>query len=120
MSMVPSPQQIGMNEMLIRMGAAGLGGSAEGGLQALGAIGDTYGAIQDANRATGLAAYQAQMEALKDGTSAKQKAENMERVGQIDQTLFDMNSALTALESEGRHRLLRQHLRKSVGQPRRQ
>ena len=73
MSMVPSPQQIGFNEMLIRMGAAGLGGSAEGGLQALGAIGDTYGAIQDANRATGLAAYQAQMEALADGTTAKQK-----------------------------------------------
>ena len=101
MSMVPSPQQIGFNEMLIRMGAAGLAGSAEGGLQALGAIGNTYGAIQDANRATGLAAYQAQMEALADGTTAKQKAENMERVGQIDQTLFDMNSALTALEGEG-------------------
>ena len=95
MSMVPSPQQIGFNEMLIRMGAAGLAGSAEGGLQALGAIGDTFG--KDANRATGLAAYQAQMEAL--GRHFRQaKQENMERVGQIDQTLFDMNSALSALE----------------------
>ena len=75
MSMVPSPQQIGMNEMLIRMGAAGLGASAEGGLQALGAIGDTYGQIQDANRATGLAAYQAQMEAMADGSTAKANSE---------------------------------------------
>jgi len=101
LSMVPAPTQIGLNEMLIRMGAAGLGASAEGGLQALGAIGDTYGQIQDANRATGLAAYKAQMEALKDGTSAKQKQENMERVGQIDATLYDMDRALGYLERDG-------------------
>lgn len=99
MSMVPSPQEIGFNEMLIRMGAAGLAGSAEGGLQALGAIGDTYGQIQDANRATGLAAYQAQMEAMADGSTAKGREERLTQAGKIDDTLFDMQRALNALES---------------------
>ena len=101
MSMVPSPQEIGMNEMLIRMGAAGLGASEQGGLQALQAIGQTYGDIQDANRATGLAAYQAQMDAMASGESGKQAAENAERVSQIDQTLFDMDRALGYLEKDG-------------------
>ena len=101
MSMVPSPQQIGLNEMLIRMGSAGLRGAQTSGLESLAAMGDAYAGVQDANRATGLAAYQAQMEALADGTTAKQKAENMERVGQIDQTLFDMDRALGYLEEDG-------------------
>lgn len=51
------PTGIGLNEYLIRMGAAGLGASAEGGLQSLEAIGRTYGELRDAERA-GLAAYQ--------------------------------------------------------------
>lgn len=63
LAMTP-PKPIGMNEMLIRMGAAGLGASAKGGLQSLEAIGNTYGAIQDANRQAGLDAYKAQMSAL--------------------------------------------------------
>lgn len=63
LAMTP-PKPIGMNEMLIRMGAAGLGASAKGGLQSLEAIGSTYGAIQDANRQAGLDAYKAQMSAL--------------------------------------------------------
>lgn len=88
-----------MNEMLIRMGAAGLRGAQTSGLESLAAMGDAYAGAQDANRATGLAAYQAQMEALKDGTSAKQREENMAQAGQIDDTLFDFNKALSALES---------------------
>ena len=99
MSMVPPPQQIGFNEMLIRMGAAGLGASAQGGLQSLEAMGRTYGEIKDINRATGLAAYQAQMDALKDGSTAKGREERLKQAGKIDETLFDMQRALNALES---------------------
>ncbi|MDC2981500.1 hypothetical protein OA007_02205, partial [SAR116 cluster bacterium] len=54
------PRGIGLNEYLIRMGAAGLEGSAKGGLEALGAMGRTYGELQDLERA-GMAAYQKAM-----------------------------------------------------------
>jgi hypothetical protein len=120
MSMVPSPQEIGMNEMLIRMGAAGLGASEQGGLQALQAIGQTYGEIQDANRSTGLAAYEAQMDAMAKGETSKQAAENAERVGQIDETLFDMDRALGYLEDEGMSLtgFFRQYVWSSLGQHR--
>lgn len=102
MSMVPPPpQRIGLNEALIRIGGAGVRGSAQGGLEAIGAMTDAYGQIQDANRATGLASYQAQMEALAKGTTAKQQQENMEQVGQIDATLYDMDRALGYLERDG-------------------
>jgi len=50
--------QIDNNELLMRVGLAGVGASAKGGLAAYQAMGDTYGAIMDANRANGLAAYQ--------------------------------------------------------------
>ena len=99
MSLVPPPQQIGLNEALIRIGGAGVRGSAQGGLEAIGSMTDTYGAIQDANRATGLAAYQSQMEALQDGSTAKGREERLEQAGKVDDTLFDMQRALTALES---------------------
>ena len=59
LSMQP-PRGIGLNEYLIRMGAAGLEGSAKGGLEALGAIGRTYGELQDLER-SGMAAYQKAM-----------------------------------------------------------
>ena len=48
--------QVGFNDMLIRMGAAGLRGSAQGGLEALAGIGEAYSDAQDLN-AKGLAAY---------------------------------------------------------------
>ena len=44
------PQTIDNNEMLIRMGLAGLGANSQGATASLGAMGDMYGAIQDANR----------------------------------------------------------------------
>ena len=59
LSMQP-PRGIGLNEYLIRMGAAGLEGSAKGGLEGLGAIGRTYGELKDLERA-GMAAYQKAM-----------------------------------------------------------
>jgi len=48
--------QVSFNDMLIRMGAAGLRGSAQGGLEALAGIGEAYSDAQDLN-AKGLAAY---------------------------------------------------------------
>lgn len=101
MSLVPSPQQIGLNEMLIRMGGAGVRGAAQGGLESIGAMTDVYGQIQDANRANGLAAYQAQMEALSKGKDTKQDAKDQQQIGQIDQTLFDMDRALGLLQEGG-------------------
>ena len=44
----------------------------------------------------------------------------MERVGQIDQTLFDMDRALTALEGEGLTGFFDSTFGSSLGQPRRQ
>ena len=94
MSMVPPPQQIGMNEMLIRMGAAGLEAQRRWSRKS-GAMGDAYAGAQDANRATGLAAYQAQMEALKDGKDARRTRRTWtQTVGQIDEALFDMDRAM--------------------------
>ena len=54
--------QIDTNEMLMRIGLAGVGASQQGGLAALQQMGQTYGSIMDANRANGLAAYQAMLE----------------------------------------------------------
>jgi hypothetical protein len=44
------PKTIDTNEMLIRTGLAGLGANRKGATASLGAMGDMYGAIQDANR----------------------------------------------------------------------
>jgi len=51
---------IDMNDMLIRVGLAGVGASGQGGLEALGAMGREYGNIQDSNN-QGLAAFQKAM-----------------------------------------------------------
>jgi len=51
MSLPPPPsRQIGTNEALMRIGGKMIGGSAQGGLNALQAATDEFGAIQDANR----------------------------------------------------------------------
>ena len=47
----PPSRQIGTNEALMRIGGKMIGGSAKGGLNALQAATDEFGAIQDANRA---------------------------------------------------------------------
>jgi len=46
----PPSRQIGTNEALMRIGGKMIGGSAQGGLNALQAATDEFGAIQDANR----------------------------------------------------------------------
>jgi hypothetical protein len=64
MAMPQAPSGIDMNEMLIRVGAAGLGGSARGGLESFQAMGAEYGRIKDAERRSGLDAYKSQMTLL--------------------------------------------------------
>ena len=51
---------IDMNDMLIRVGLAGVGASGRGGLEAFGAMGEEFGNIQDTNN-QGLAAFQQAM-----------------------------------------------------------
>lgn len=50
------PQTIDNNEMLMRVGLAGLGANSKGATASLGAMGDMYGKIQDSNR-SGLNQY---------------------------------------------------------------
>jgi hypothetical protein len=96
------PQTIDSNEMLIRMGLAGLGANSQGATASLGAMGDMYGAIQDTNR-SGINSYNlAMQEAQAKAADAKTKtlAENQQQIGQIDQTIFDMDRALDNLENK--------------------
>ena len=102
------PKPIGMNEMPIRMGAAGLGASAKGGLQSLEAIGSTYGAIQDANRQAGLDAYKAQMSAL-----GKQKKGGTADTSPYTGAVLDSIDVIEGyLEGQGRKRTLQQSVQR--------
>lgn len=66
--------QIDNNELLMRVGLAGVGASQRGGLAAYEAMGQTYGDIMDINRLNGLEAYKAAMDnagsGIKDTTGA--------------------------------------------------
>ena len=61
---MPTAPKSNFNDMLIRMGAAGLDASAEGGLQALGAIGKAYGDIKSEDASAALEIYKAQLKAM--------------------------------------------------------
>ena len=97
--------RIGMNEALMRIGGAGARAAQNGGLESFGAMTDAYGQIQDANRSTALAEYQAAMEAeaakAEAAANAPKPEDNSERIGQIDQTLYDMERAKAALQEGG-------------------
>ena len=96
--------RIGMGEALMRIGGAGARASQNGGLEAIGAMTDQYGAIQDANRSQALAEYQAAMEAqaeMAKAAAANKPEDNSERIGQIDQTLYDMERAKSLLSQPG-------------------
>jgi hypothetical protein len=90
---------VDFNDMLIRMGGRGVEASQRGGLAAFGAVTDEYGKIQDANNAASLKAYQAALKA--DQKNAKQLRADQEQIGQIDQTMSDMNRAKAALRNGG-------------------
>jgi len=66
------PQTIDNNEMLIRMGLAGLGANSQGATASLGAMGDMYGAIQDTNRSA-LNSYNLAMQKAEAKAKGKEK-----------------------------------------------
>lgn len=96
MSLSPT---IDTNEMLMRVGLAGVGGSQRGGLQALSDMGATYGAIQDANRASALEAYKASLENKPDDNSIDN--DTIAQLGQMDAALMDMERAKAYLREGG-------------------
>ena len=99
--------QIGRAEMLMRMGAAGVGASAQGGTAAIQALGQTYGDIQDVNRQAEADAYNADMinrkaEALAAAKNAEKQekldVENYEKVSSINISLNQMQEAKRILQ----------------------
>lgn len=74
-------------EMLMRMAGAGLGSLGRGSTAALSSALDKYGEIKDLNRVSALELAKAQAEAGVDDDTLAQ-------IGQIDETMFDMNRAL--------------------------
>ena len=95
MSMVPPPQQIGMNEMLIRMGSWP-SRRTDKYLESL-APWVTHMLAHRTPTVRQLAAYQAQMEA-RGRHSAKNRAENMAQAGQTT-THCSISTGSSALES---------------------
>ena len=94
-------QRIKRNEALIRIGGAMMGGARDGGLAALSAATDEYGAIQDDNRSQALEAYNAAVKAAKDNKAADPNAMSAyqqstvdsidEIVGLLDTTANNLN-----------------------------
>jgi len=61
----PAPDRtIGMNEALIRIGGAGVGGAQKGGLQSFSDMTKMYGGIEDYNRSRALEDYNAKVNAM--------------------------------------------------------
>jgi len=74
-------------EMLMRMAGAGMGSLGKGSSAALGSALDKYGEIKDTNRLTALEIAKAQAEAGADD-------ETLTQIGQLDETMYDMDRAL--------------------------
>ena len=104
---------IGTNEMLMRVGGAGLANAGQGGLAAYGAMFDQYGNIQDQRRTNALAEYNADYGAQQDELArqdalkiaeleAQSKnapdADAQQQIGQMDQALMDMQRAKAYLQ----------------------
>jgi len=92
-------QKIDMNEALIRIGLATVAASERGGPAALGAMGDTYGQIMDANRSAGLDAYNAALEAASNSKSDLVEAQT--EIVKYDQTLDNFEKARGFLSEGG-------------------
>ena len=63
--------RIGMGDMLIRMGGAGMEGAQQSGLQSYANMAREYGNVQDINNAAGIDAYNAQVRAMQAQNKAK-------------------------------------------------
>jgi hypothetical protein len=89
------PEDIGLNEMLIRIGGAGLANSHLGGNRQTADATSMYGNIMDYNRGQALAKYKIDMANAKK--TAKQARADSDYLGNINQSLADMDNALVGL-----------------------
>ena len=93
------PEDIGLNEMLIRIGGAGQANSHLGGNRQIADATGMYGNIMDYNRGQALAKYKTDMAASK--ANAKQIRADQDYIGTIDQSLGDMDKALVGIKDGG-------------------
>jgi hypothetical protein len=93
------PEDIGLNEMLIRIGGAGLANSHLGGNRQVADATDMYGKIMDYNRSQGLAKYKADLAASQK--NAKQARADRDYLATIDQSLGDMDRAIMGIKDGG-------------------
>tara|TARA_B110000483_G_scaffold42286_1_gene52561 strand:+ start:7953 stop:9668 length:1716 start_codon:yes stop_codon:yes gene_type:complete len=93
------PEDIGLNEMLIRIGGAGQANGHLGGNRQIADATGMYGNIMDYNRGQALAKYKTDMTASK--ANAKQARADQDYIGNIDQSLGDMDKALVGIKDGG-------------------
>lgn len=108
-SRIPN-QKIGMHEAMARMGGATMAASSQGALAGLGAMTDSYGQIQDYNRAREMEAFQieeARRQAIADRQARAQAAAAKADKGDPSENLIgmqasydQMSEALAALEED--------------------
>ena len=93
------PEDIGLNEMLIRIGGAGQANGQLGGNRQIADATAMYGNIMDYNRGQALAKYKTDMAASK--ANAKQARADQDYIATIDQSLGDMDKALMGIKDGG-------------------
>lgn len=108
-SRIPS-QKIGMHEAMMRMGGATMAASSQGALAGLGAMTDSYGQIQDYNRAREMEAFEieeARRKAIADRQARAQAAAAKASKGDTSENLIgmqasydQMSEALAALDKD--------------------
>ena len=94
---VKYPEDIGLSEMLIRIGGAGQANGHLGGNRQIADATGMYGNIMDYNRGQALAKYKTDATTAK--ANAKQIRADQDYLGNIDQSLGDMDKALAGLKS---------------------
>ena len=108
-SRIPN-QKIGLGEAMARMGGATMAASSQGALAGLGAMTDSYGQIQDYNRAREMEAFQieeARRKAIADRQARAQAAAAKASKGDTSENLIgmqasydQMSEALAALKKD--------------------
>ena len=103
-------QKIGLGEAMMRMGGATMAASSQGALAGLGAMTDSYGQIQDYNRAREMEAFQieeARRKAIADRQARAQAAAAKADKGDASENLIgmqasydQMSEALAALKKD--------------------
>jgi len=103
-------QKIGLGEAMMRMGGATMAASSQGALAGLGAMSDSYGQIQDYNRAREMEAFEieeARRKAIADRQARAQAAAAKTNKGDPSENLIgmqasydQMSEALTALKKD--------------------